>query len=170
MSDQQMVLPTDTVMFQSQEVAAVVAESRYAAADGVAAGTLFGLAGAVERLIHEYRRSLGDQSILVVLNPAAQPAEISLPAGLMVNSATFGASGVCTPAGLTLTCALGDLPAPPASLMVTLKVTLPRSAPDSYPFTASLTSSILDPQDDNPYTFDLFVEPRAFTFLPLLMK
>ena len=37
MSDQQMVLPTDTVMFQGQEVAAVVAESRYAAADGVAA-------------------------------------------------------------------------------------------------------------------------------------
>ena len=37
MSDQQMVLPTDTVMFQAQEVAAVVAESRYAAADGVAA-------------------------------------------------------------------------------------------------------------------------------------
>ena len=29
-------------------------------ADGVAAGTLFGLAGAVERLIHEYRRTLGD--------------------------------------------------------------------------------------------------------------
>ena len=29
-------------------------------ADGVAAGTLFGLAGAVERLIHEYRRSLGE--------------------------------------------------------------------------------------------------------------
>ena len=37
MSDKQMVLPTDTVMFQGQEVAAVVAESRYAAADGVAA-------------------------------------------------------------------------------------------------------------------------------------
>ena len=37
MSDQQMVLPIDTVMFQSQEVAAVVATSRYAAADGVAA-------------------------------------------------------------------------------------------------------------------------------------
>jgi type III pantothenate kinase len=29
-------------------------------ADGVAAGTLFGLAGAVERLIHEYRRTLGE--------------------------------------------------------------------------------------------------------------
>lgn len=29
-------------------------------ADGVAAGTLFGLAGAVERLIDEYRRSLGE--------------------------------------------------------------------------------------------------------------
>ena len=29
-------------------------------ADGVAAGTLFGLAGAVERLINEYRRTLGD--------------------------------------------------------------------------------------------------------------
>jgi len=28
-------------------------------ADGVAAGTLFGLVGAVERLIHEYRRTLG---------------------------------------------------------------------------------------------------------------
>ncbi len=37
MSDTQMVLPTDTVMYQSQEVAAVVATSRYAAADGVAA-------------------------------------------------------------------------------------------------------------------------------------
>src|SRR3954470_12584238 len=34
--DKQMVLPTDTVMYQSQEVAAVVATSRYAAADGVA--------------------------------------------------------------------------------------------------------------------------------------
>ncbi|MDH3515025.1 MAG: type III pantothenate kinase, partial [Gammaproteobacteria bacterium] len=28
--------------------------------DGVAAGTLFGLAGAVERLIDEYRRTLGE--------------------------------------------------------------------------------------------------------------
>ncbi len=37
MSDKQMVLPVDTVMFQAQEVAAVVATSRYAAADGVAA-------------------------------------------------------------------------------------------------------------------------------------
>ncbi|MEX2011661.1 MAG: molybdopterin cofactor-binding domain-containing protein, partial [Chloroflexota bacterium] len=35
--DKQMVLPTDTVMYQAQEVAAVVATSRYAAADGVAA-------------------------------------------------------------------------------------------------------------------------------------
>ncbi len=35
MSDQQMVLPTDTVMYQAQEVAAVIATSRYAAADGV---------------------------------------------------------------------------------------------------------------------------------------
>src|SRR5262245_54245064 len=35
--DKQMVLPTDTVKYQSQEVAAVVATSRYAAADGVAA-------------------------------------------------------------------------------------------------------------------------------------
>ncbi len=35
--DRQMVLPTDTVMYQSQEVAAVVATSRYIAADGVAA-------------------------------------------------------------------------------------------------------------------------------------
>ncbi|HLA16547.1 MAG TPA: aerobic carbon-monoxide dehydrogenase large subunit [Candidatus Limnocylindrales bacterium] len=35
--DKQMVLPTDTVLFQSQEVAAVIATSRYAAADGVAA-------------------------------------------------------------------------------------------------------------------------------------
>jgi CO/xanthine dehydrogenase Mo-binding subunit len=33
----QMVLPVDTVMYQSQEVAAVIATSRYAAADGVAA-------------------------------------------------------------------------------------------------------------------------------------
>ncbi len=33
--DTQMVLPTDRVMYQAQEVAAVVAESRYAAADGV---------------------------------------------------------------------------------------------------------------------------------------
>jgi carbon-monoxide dehydrogenase large subunit len=37
MSDQQMVLPVDTVMYYAQEVAAVVATSRYAAADGVAA-------------------------------------------------------------------------------------------------------------------------------------
>ena len=37
MSDTQMVLPTDTVMFQGQEVAAVVAVDRYAASDGVAA-------------------------------------------------------------------------------------------------------------------------------------
>jgi aerobic carbon-monoxide dehydrogenase large subunit len=37
MSDTQMVLPTDTVMFQGQEVAGVVAVDRYAAADGVAA-------------------------------------------------------------------------------------------------------------------------------------
>src|SRR3954454_2111088 len=35
--DNQMVLPTDTVMYQSQEVAAVIATSRYAASDGVAA-------------------------------------------------------------------------------------------------------------------------------------
>ena len=35
--DKQMVLPTTTVMYQSQEVAAVVATDRYAAADGVAA-------------------------------------------------------------------------------------------------------------------------------------
>ncbi len=37
MSDRQMVLPIDTVKYQSQEVAAVIATSRYAAADGVAA-------------------------------------------------------------------------------------------------------------------------------------
>ena len=35
MSDTQMVLPTDEVMYQAQEVAAVIATSRYAAADGV---------------------------------------------------------------------------------------------------------------------------------------
>ena len=35
--DKQMVLPTDTVMYQSQEVAAIVATNRYTAADGVAA-------------------------------------------------------------------------------------------------------------------------------------
>jgi carbon-monoxide dehydrogenase large subunit len=35
--DMQMVLPTDTVMYQSQEVAAVIATSKYIAADGVAA-------------------------------------------------------------------------------------------------------------------------------------
>ncbi len=34
-SDTQMVLPTDTVMFQGQEVAGVIATSRYAAADGM---------------------------------------------------------------------------------------------------------------------------------------
>src|SRR5262245_41780076 len=33
--DKQAVLPVETVLFQSQEVAAVVATSRYAAADGV---------------------------------------------------------------------------------------------------------------------------------------
>ena len=37
MSDKQMVLPIDTVKYQAQEVAAVVATSRYAAADGAAA-------------------------------------------------------------------------------------------------------------------------------------
>ncbi len=37
MSDTQMVLPTKKVMYQSQEVAAVIATDRYAAADGVAA-------------------------------------------------------------------------------------------------------------------------------------
>ncbi|HEY7112039.1 MAG TPA: aerobic carbon-monoxide dehydrogenase large subunit [Thermoanaerobaculia bacterium] len=37
MSDTQMVLPTEKVMYQAQEVAAVVATDRYAAADGVAA-------------------------------------------------------------------------------------------------------------------------------------
>jgi carbon-monoxide dehydrogenase large subunit len=37
MSDRQMVLPTDTVLYQAQEVAAVVATSRYIAADGAAA-------------------------------------------------------------------------------------------------------------------------------------
>jgi carbon-monoxide dehydrogenase large subunit len=35
--DKQMVLPTDTVMYQAQEVAAVVATTKYIAADGVAA-------------------------------------------------------------------------------------------------------------------------------------
>src|SRR5947208_6836130 len=37
MSDTQMVLPVDKVMFQSQEVAAVLATDRYVAADGVEA-------------------------------------------------------------------------------------------------------------------------------------
>src|SRR4051794_2058689 len=37
MSDTQMVLPTDTVMYQAQEVAAVIATDRYVAADGVEA-------------------------------------------------------------------------------------------------------------------------------------
>src|SRR5437763_11180262 len=37
MSDTQMVLPTDHVVYQAQEVAVVVATSRYAAADGAAA-------------------------------------------------------------------------------------------------------------------------------------
>ncbi|MFW6191871.1 MAG: carbon monoxide dehydrogenase, partial [Gemmatimonadota bacterium] len=37
MADQQMVLATDRVLFQGQEVAAVIAESRYAAADGAEA-------------------------------------------------------------------------------------------------------------------------------------
>src|SRR5258708_36789277 len=37
MSDTQMVLPIDTVKYQAQEVAGVVATSRYAAADGVTA-------------------------------------------------------------------------------------------------------------------------------------
>src|SRR5499426_1570305 len=35
MSDTQMVLPTEKVMYQAQEVAAVIATDRYAAADGV---------------------------------------------------------------------------------------------------------------------------------------
>ncbi|MCI0584343.1 MAG: carbon-monoxide dehydrogenase large subunit [Chloroflexi bacterium] len=38
--DKQAVLPVDEVLFQSQEVAAVIATSRYAAADGVAAVTV----------------------------------------------------------------------------------------------------------------------------------
>ncbi len=37
MSDKQMVLPIDTVLYQSQEVAAVLATERYLAADGMAA-------------------------------------------------------------------------------------------------------------------------------------
>src|SRR5215471_21192020 len=37
MSDTQMVLPTDHVVYQSQEIAVVVATTRYAAADGAAA-------------------------------------------------------------------------------------------------------------------------------------
>src|SRR5689334_19808481 len=37
MSDTQMVLPTDHVVYQAQEVACVLAEDRYAAADGAAA-------------------------------------------------------------------------------------------------------------------------------------
>ena len=37
MSDTQMVLPVEKVMYQAQEVAAVLATSRYAAADGIAA-------------------------------------------------------------------------------------------------------------------------------------
>ena len=37
MSDTQMVLPTDTVMYQAQEVAAVIATDRYTAADAVQA-------------------------------------------------------------------------------------------------------------------------------------
>src|SRR5438045_5003433 len=35
MSDTQMVLPTDHIVYQSQEVAAVLAETRYAAADAI---------------------------------------------------------------------------------------------------------------------------------------
>lgn len=42
-------------------------------ADGVAAGTLFGLAGAVERLIDEYRRTLGD-TMQVFLTGGDAPA------------------------------------------------------------------------------------------------
>src|SRR5882762_5088287 len=37
MSDTQMVLPTEKVMYQAQEVAAVIATDRYVAADGVEA-------------------------------------------------------------------------------------------------------------------------------------
>jgi carbon-monoxide dehydrogenase large subunit len=40
MSDTQMVLPVEKVMYQAQEVAAVLATSRYAAADGAAAVTV----------------------------------------------------------------------------------------------------------------------------------
>src|ERR1700719_3987173 len=40
MSDTQMVLPTDHVVYQAQEVAVVVAETRYGAADGAAVGTV----------------------------------------------------------------------------------------------------------------------------------
>src|SRR5256885_15821335 len=38
MSDMQMVLPVEKVMYQAQEVAAVLATDRYTAADGVGAG------------------------------------------------------------------------------------------------------------------------------------
>src|SRR6266550_2588063 len=40
MSDTQMVLPTDHVVYQAQEVAVVVAETRYGAADGAALVTV----------------------------------------------------------------------------------------------------------------------------------
>ena len=53
--------------------------------DGVAAGTLFGLAGAVERLIDEYRRSLGEpmEIFLTGGDASALAAHLRVPATLV---------------------------------------------------------------------------------------
>jgi type III pantothenate kinase len=54
-------------------------------ADGVAAGTLFGLAGAVERLLDEYRRSLGEpmEIFLTGGDAPALAAHLRVPATMV---------------------------------------------------------------------------------------
>jgi type III pantothenate kinase len=54
-------------------------------ADGVAAGTLFGLAGAVERLLDEYRRNLGEtvQIFLTGGDAPALAAHLRVPATMV---------------------------------------------------------------------------------------
>jgi type III pantothenate kinase len=56
-----------------------------ATADGVVAGTLFGLAGAVERLIDEYRRSLGEpmEIFLTGGDAPALTAHLRVPATMV---------------------------------------------------------------------------------------
>ena len=54
MSDTQMVLPLDTVKYQYQEVAGVMATDRYTAADGVAVGAVAATAATGKLLLHPH--------------------------------------------------------------------------------------------------------------------